>query len=213
MGLGTTENKIYLGIGYGRLRKKASAPGDGIVERFTKDGEKTYAYEYKYIEGIITGIYYKESKEYGNSFEVTIKDDKVYNISFKENSRYCQDFLAKLPAIDLTKIVRLTPFEMLGDNEKLFRGVSVLQDGVKIQNYFVKKEGENRTLLHGFPKPATEKLTEKQWKIYCIEMQDFLAQHTINEIIPKLKEKVANEASEEPHTDNSGEEEDNSLPF
>lgn len=211
MGLGTTENKIYLDVGYGRLRKKASAPGEGVVERTKKDGEKTYAYEYKYIEGIITGIYYKESKDYGNSFEVIIKDDKVYNISFKENSRYCQDFLSKLPAIDLSKVVRITPFEMLGYNEKLFRGVSVLQDGIKIQNFFVKKEGEQRTLLHGFPKPAAEKLTEKQWKIYCIEMQYFLAQYTINEIMPRLKEKATSEQIEEQHTDNPNEEED--LPF
>lgn len=213
MALGISESKIYLQVGYGKLRKKAAGPGEGIVERTTKDGEKTFAYEYNYVEGIMTGIYYKENKEFGNSFEVTIRDDKeVYGISFKENSRYCQDFLSKLPAIDLSKTVKLTPYEMLGDGGKSFRGVSVMQGGVKLQNYFVEKDGERRKLLHGFPIPAAEKLSDKQWKIYCIEMQDFLAQYTIKNIIPKLK----NRPEENAHIDNpdvAGNPEDEDLPF
>ena len=214
MGLGTSEQKIYLQIGYGKLRKKTTVPGEGVVKRFTKDGEETLAYEYNFVEGLITNIYYKESKDYGNSFEVTIKDGKeVYNISFKENSRYCQDFLSKLPSIVLGEIVKITPYEMLGDNGKLFRGVSIQQNGVKLQNYFVKKEGEERKHLHGFPKPAVDNLSEKQWKIYCIEMQDFLAQYTLNEIIPKLKEGHSEPNQESENVNNSKPEEDDEIPF
>lgn len=216
MGLGSSENKIYLQVGYGKLRKKTNTPGEGIVERLNKDGEKIYAYEYKFIEGKITGIYYKESKDYGNSFEITIKDDRLYNVSLKENSRYCQDFLSKLPAINLNKEVRLTPYEMAGDDDKTFRGISVLQDGVKIQNFFIEKDGEERVYKHGFPKPNAKKLSEKQWKIYCIEMQDFLMKYAINEILPSLKD-LKNKHEESDITDepaiDEATDDDSELPF
>lgn len=189
MPLGQSTPKTYLAIAYGKLRKKGQKGDAGVVERFNDKGEPNYAYEYNNIEGKIVDVYYKESREFGNSYEVTIDDGELYQVSFKESSRYGKDFISKLPGIDFTKWVKITPYEMKDDNGKERRGISVQQNGDKLKSFFTEKVGDKFVYKHGFP-PGREDgkmMNEKEWKIYDITVQDFLASYTKEHIIPKLK--------------------------
>jgi hypothetical protein len=189
MPVGQSEQKTYLTIAYGKLREKCKEGEPNAVWReFESKG--SWAKEYQWIEGQISKIYYKESKDYGNSYEVTIDDgEKKWNVSFKENSHYCQDFLVKLPNIDLSKFVRINPYE-LKDSEtgKDKRGTSVQQNGEKLKNFFSQKEGEVWVYRNGFPEPKKAKLSDKEWKIYLIEIQCFLMDYVKANIIPKLND-------------------------
>lgn len=188
MPLGQSEQKTYLTIAYGKLRKKAKEGDAGAVWR-EFEGKGSWAHEYQWIEGTITKIYYKESKEYGNSYEVTMDDGKeLYNISFKENSRYCQDFLVKLPNINLAHPVKINPYAMKDEQGNDKHGTSVQQNGEKLKNFFSQKEGEAWIYRYGFPEPKKPKLSDKEWKIYLIEIQCFLMDYVKANIIPKLND-------------------------
>jgi hypothetical protein len=219
MPLGTPENVTYLSIGWGKLRKKAQAMAEGVVERTTQKGEKSLAYEYSYVEGKITKIYRKESKEYGNSFEVRVDDGKdKFSVSFKEGSRSCQDLLTKLPNIDLNQPVKISPFQMMNEKTgKEFRGVSIQQNGVKIPNAFSAKVGENEwKYYHGYPEPTKKNMNETELKIYFLMVTDFLTKYTIEHTIKKLvDESYSAEIVGAPdHVDGSAADDENSdLPF
>lgn len=196
MGLNKSEQKTYLTIGFGKLRQKTKVMAEGVTERKTQDGEPTLAYEFDSIDGIITNIYYKESKDYGNSFEVQIEDDKIYVLSFKEDSRYCHNLLVKLPKIDFDKKVRIMPYDFMDKQGKPRRGITIWQDDVKLDNtFFQKKDGEEWKYYHGYPVPGPD-MNDKKLKIYFINVQDFLYNYTIKEIIPKFKyERLVKQAS------------------
>ncbi len=211
MPLGTQEQKIFLQIAYGKLRMKAKE-GDAKAVWREFEGKGSWAVEYSWIEGQIKKIYYKESKEYGNSYEVTIDDgENLYNVSFKENSRYCQDFLVKLPNIDLSQPVKITPYDMRSEDGKERRGTSVMQNGIKLKSYFSQKEGDVWIYREGFPEPKKPKLTDKEWKIYLIEIQSFLMDYVKDNIIPKLNDPAVKLGISEETS--SHEDDSNDLPF
>jgi len=134
----------------------------------------------------LKGVY---PKYITNSYEVTIDDDvNLWNVSFKESTKYCQDFLVKLPNINVSQVVKLTPYEMKGDDGKDKRGTSVMQNAIKLKNFFSQKEGETWVYREGFPEPKKPKLSDKEWKIYLIEIQCFLMDYVKAHIIPKLND-------------------------
>jgi len=216
MPVGTAEQKTYLTIAYGKLRERCKEGEPNAVWR-EFEGKGSFAKEYQWIEGRIAKIYYKESKEYGNSYEVTIDDDvKLWNVSFKENSRYCQDFLVKLPNINLSQVVKLTPYEMKGDDGKEKRGTSVMQNAIKLKNFFSQKEGETWVYREGFPEPKKPKLSDKEWKIYLIEIQCFLMDYIKAHVLPKLNDpavRLGIEEDKEAETEIKAEDESGDLPF
>ena len=188
MGLGKTEKKTYLSIAFGRLRQRTTKEDTQSELRLGEDGTEYYERVYNFIEGFITNLFYKVHQEYGNSFEVTIDDGKEkFNLSFKENSRYCQDLLTKLPLIDLTKPVMITPFDFVpADKTDNIQGTSIKQDGVKIGNFFVQKVDDKLNYSHGYP--ATDgKLDTDDFKIHMIKVKKFLRNYTEENIMPKIK--------------------------
>ena len=192
MPVGTSESRIYLTVAYGKLRLKCDQKDEKAVWR-EYEGKGSWAKEFSWIEGKITKIFYKESADYGNSYEVNIWDGvDRYNISFKENSRYCHDFLVKLPNIKLDQTVKITPYSMMvEDKEK--RGTSIQQNGVKIQNFFAAKVDDKWIYNHNFPEPSSDKLNEKQWKKYLLDMQIFLQDYIQEFIIKPFNEKAFKE--------------------
>lgn len=190
MALIEATHKKYLTVAYGKLRIKAEPNEAGAVKR-EFEGRSSWAFEYSAIEGVITSIYYKESKEFGNSYEVTINDgEELYNISLREDSRYCQDFLCKLPNLNFSQPLKITPYSMEVENNKIIHGISIRQDNVKIQNAFVEydKDHDNKRIYKlGYPEPKSLNLSDKEYKIYLIEIQLFLSDYVKNKIIPELK--------------------------
>jgi len=189
MGVGKSEKKNYLTISYGKLRQRTTESDPEAQSRYSDTlGKEIWERVYNWVEGKITSIFYKESKEYGNSFEVTLDDGKDrFNISFKEKSRYCTDFLSKLPNIDLDSFVRITPYDFIPEGkESAIMGVSLKQFDKKIENHFVSKDEKGNIIYKsGFPKWQKD-MDDDEFQMYLVRLRKFLRNYTKENIIPKL---------------------------
>ena len=192
----SSEKKRYLHISYGKFREKAGENANGAEVRQTKEKKTVWEYVYDYAEGEIVKIFYKESKDYGNSFEVLIRDDKeLFQVSFKEGDNFYNDFFAKLPNVDLDKWVKLIPYDFEDENSgKQKRGLTVWQENNKLDSKFTSydKETKKFSYLEGFPEPG-KSMDKEDWKIYFIQVVKFLRKYTNDKIIPKLVDKYEKE--------------------
>ena len=217
MALYESGHKIYLNIIYGKIRQRTNSEDEKAVRRENDSGKVFYERIYNGISGLITNIYYKENDEYGNSFEITLKDrEGKYNLSISENSRYCKDFLSKLPNVNLEKDVYISPFDFEPEGKRKV-GLTIKQDGEKIYSYFLQKNDDNSfTQLHGFPEWEKD-MSKDDLKIHFIKVSKFLREYTIKNIIPKLVEheydSTEQPSTEQPLTEEPPVEEVDDLPF
>lgn len=180
----------YLTIIGGTLRQKVGETTQGAVRRDYegRDGSQKTKFELSYnsVFGKITGVRFEET-ENGDQLSVKIEDGgERYFLNMGVETNFAQDFMKKLPTIDLTKAVEITPYDFVGDNDKKFRGLSIKQDGEKIKNFFY--DGDNKVELHGFPKPVgdTKKFKKDDWKMHFLVVKKFLVAYTENKIMPKF---------------------------
>jgi len=197
MPLGQSENRTYLQISYGKLRRKSNSEDSEAVERENRQGDLVWERVYNFVEGQITNIYYKENDEYGNSFDVTIDDGKdKFSVVFKENSRYCQDFLSKLPNVELQNWVKITPYDFVPkDSDKNRQGITLWQNNIKLLNYFVVKEDDKYTYNYEYP-GSDGKMGKDEFQIYLIKVKKFLREFTKDNIIPKIQKEFIENADE-----------------
>jgi len=142
-----------------------------------KDGTKAVKYELVYTnwEGKVTDVSFRDS-DFGEECINLMEDVKII---LNTNSSYFTDFAKKLPAIDLTKPVKLHPYSM-EINDKKTNGMSIQQNGEKLKSVYW--DLVNQKVLGGFPEVNRQEAAEKKsyWKIYFLEVEEFL--------IKKLKE-------------------------
>ena len=216
---------VYVGIIDGSFRKVVSEETEGAVKRTyevtderTKEVFKKTKYELVYgsVDGIIKGIEFKDSK-YGTSLILTVDD---INISMKTSKKYFDDFAKKIPNIDFSENISLTPFDFVGNNGKNVRGITILQNGEKLKNYYY--DGEKN--LNGFPEypkdapiKGDKSLKAKNfWTIHFLGVEEFLTEKVMELAKEKgvldaeKKEEVKEEAGEAPE---KKVEEDDDLPF
>lgn len=123
---------------------------------------------------------------------------KVVTLSLPFRGNFAQDFLKKLPALDLDVTFDIKPydFEDKERNNKRVTGLSIVQNDKKIVSFFnVYDEEGKRTnvVMHDFPeaKPLNEvyEMTaprqEAYWKTYFGEVALFLREYTEKYILPK----------------------------
>ena len=227
MGLETRTNgtKTFLSVGYGTIRQKqvngqpVDANTPNAVKRVSEKGEESWSIEHRSVTGYIEKIFLKENKgkdgkDFGDSFEVVISDAlDTYQISFKEDSRFWTDLMKKLPNIDLSKEVKIAPYDFNTKEGKRQIGTSVEQNGVKIRSFFdLYKEDKTWELLHGFPSAEGINFKDKDdIKLYGIKVKKFLHQYFMENFdnIFKEKKKTKVEESEEPAVVSPGDD----LPF
>lgn len=191
MPVGTTEKKTFLHITYGKLRMRTTEGDPQAEARETKDGKTVYERVYTYVEGRLTGIYYKEDEKFGNSFEVTVDDGKEkFQVSFPEGDNYFIDFFSKLSNADLTKWIKIAPYDFTDTSGKRRKGITLMQDNLKIENYFNVKEDDKYVYKNGFPEPENPKKMDKDdWKMYFIKVNKFLRNFIKEKLIPKIQDK------------------------
>jgi len=129
------------------------------------------------VKGMITGIAFKDG-EYGKSIQISLGDKGV--ISLSTTSSFGEDFMKKLPNIDLEQPVRLVPYSFSAD-DKNRKGITVYQGdslNEKIGNYYWDTETNKST--NGMPKPNgdTAKFDKEDWKIYFLNVRKFLVTET-----------------------------------
>lgn len=184
----TQEEKIFASVlADGKIHVTVPEGTEGAVKREyeTSTGEKGFKWEHVYTQlaGIIEKIEFYEG-DYGVSLQLTVVDgeEKPVVLSLPTASNYGEDVMKKLLNIDLALPVVLSPFSFEDEKGKSRKGVSVVQNEKKIQNYFYdfhKKEN-----INGYPEPKKNKggkpLSKDQWKMYFMEARLFM--------IDKIKE-------------------------
>jgi hypothetical protein len=156
-----------------------------------KDKQKAIKYErvYNGLKGMINNIEFYEG-DFGKMINVSIADDgdeenTILSMSLATN--FADDFMKKLPNINLAEPITLIPYAFTADNGKDKKGVTILQQGrKKILNFFY--DPITKVNINGFPTPEGDRKTydKDMWKIYFMQCRKFLQNYIETNILPKL---------------------------
>lgn len=183
---------IYLSVSNGKLVRqfKTEADIEGLVSRVNKKGNTVWEKHYQSVEGVITGIEKKES-DFGVDWKLTLTDDgERYIISMPYSSRYTNAFFKVIKNIDLKKAIVFNPWQMQDKNNptKTVSGVSVKQDGKKIEPYFTK---ENPNGLPQMVKMTVKEKGKNVDKWDDTDLMNFFEDMIEKDIKPLLSKPVA----------------------
>ena len=185
MARGTVQRKNYLTCSAGKWREKVDSTTPGATFRHTNPidgspGRDVWEIVDDYVEGEIMDIQKTSHDEYGEKWEITIKDgtNKMV-LQVRYDSGYAMAMLAKLPNVDITRPVMFLPYFF--EEEKKARMV-LKQEGMKIPTFFSKEDPK------GFP-PLAEDASKSDVQRWKLDAMDFLENMVEKEIRPKLPEK------------------------
>lgn len=178
---------VYLSIIGGRIRQKVDEGTEGAVLRKyeTPTGEKGEKWElvYNTWEGVVKGLKIVEN-DYGKFLNVVFDDA---TLSIHSDSRYFSDFVKKLAGADLSKSIKVQPYDFEDENKKKVTGVNVYQGTDKLKDFFY--DFEEKKQLNGFPVAGHSKAKpydKDDWKMYFMEVKKFLIAYIMLNIEPKI---------------------------
>lgn len=188
---------LYFSIIEGAFRTKVAQDHPEAVRRDWVSADKKssgvkYEREVNALFGFIKDIQFHDG-EYGMSINVMLDENENGEspiISMGTSSREGEDLMKKLPNLDLTKEVRLRPFNFTGSDSEEVRGMEVMQQDdagnftVKIKNYF--RDTEKKENINGYPTPDADTSSSDDWKLFFLQARKFLINYTKENIIPKL---------------------------
>lgn len=180
--------QLFYVLADGKFHQEVPEGTEGAVRREyeTSDGAKGVKYEILVhsIEGTITHLSLFEG-DYGKNVMIHFGDEdpkETVTISLNLNSNYGEEFLKRLPNIDLSKEVKLTPYSFENEQGKTVRGINVEQGGEKIFSYYhdydkkTKKTTVNKK--NGYPELPEQKMLDKwdsdDWKMYFTKARKFM---------------------------------------
>jgi hypothetical protein len=179
-----------------------------------KDGSiRRELYELRFAElkdVFIESLSFYTTEKDGLSFTsmligIKSKTGKEATLSLPMKSAYADDMMKKLPALDFTKPITLSPYNFKGDNDKMITGFSIHQDGKKVLSHFNTYDQDGKRtneVKHGFPLPSKDmdevnKMKDERrklfWQGYFGETRIFLQEYNEEHVIPKLPKKDGRE--------------------
>lgn len=198
MGFIERDNKVYAIItADGALRIPSNEQNPLAEKRVVEKSDKSVVTKWELVKkgykGTIESITFNEM-DFGKMINVAFKlepgeRDQVV-LSMNTASNYAFDFMKKLPNVDLTKEVSISPFSFIGDNGKSVKGITIWQgedsNKVKVANYF----SDGKTSINGMPEPDNggKGFDKDDWKMYFTAVKKFLVKNTEDNIVPKLNE-------------------------
>lgn len=203
MGLVKFDDKKYVTVlgsdATFRLVVDKNTEGATLREYESSDGVKGEKWElvFNQLFGKILNIEFHDG-EYGKNLLITVSDGtEEYTLSLNTGTPFGEDMLKKLPSVDLTKEVSLTPYAFEDDKGKTKKGMTVKQDGVAIKNFFY----DGTKNINGYPEPKPKKgdkpYTTDDWKIYFTEARIFLVEYVEEKIIPTFSRVVSDDTTSE----------------
>jgi hypothetical protein len=151
MARGTNNNggsAIYLRIADGMVVEQVEEGKEGAISRTTKpsdehpNGRTVWERRDKFVEGLIISMFRKEREYKGevmNSLAIRLKDGgEVYQIDMNEGNRYWSSFMLRLPNLDLSKSVRLLPYDFTDKEGRRVVGMNLMQGNDKVQPKWTK---------------------------------------------------------------------------
>jgi len=191
-----------------KLRKVVPAGTPGAVERTydtkEKNADGTFIKATKIerlfesVSGVIKNIEFVNT-EYGTLLQVTVVDSFLNDeevLSMSTSQSFAQDFMKKLPNIKLDKEVVIKPFAFTPEGGKReLKGVTVTQDGVKVEKSFYDTTTKTNTMGMPTPDKKLEKETNEMkrkegWKRYFKDVEIFLVDYTTEHFATKKTETV-----------------------
>lgn len=177
-----------------RLQVDPNTEGARLRQYETSDGKKGEKWEliFKGLEGTISNMQTYEG-EYGKNLLVTIAyDGGEDTLSINTATPYGEDFMKKLPNLDIDRPVKLVPYAFTDDNGKVRKGITVMQEGHgwekdKAPNFFY--DPEKKKNLHKFPDPEgdTSTFDTDDWKMYFTKARKFLVKYTEDNFVSKFE--------------------------
>ena len=173
----------------GTLRLTVPEGTEGAKKRDyeTSDGKQGSKWElvFKSLTGKITNLQMYEG-DYGTNLMVTLSyEGGSDTISINTGTPFGEDFMKKLPNINLDEFVTIAPYSFVDEKGKTRKGITVTQGDTKLKDFFTDSE-DYKKKLHGFPMPKgdTEKYTKDKWKLYFSEARIFLIEYVTEKFIP-----------------------------
>ena len=197
---------LWFNIIDGTFRVQVSQDHPDAVRRDWKstDGKSSgtkYERIINALFGFIREVSFQEG-EYGTQILVKLdenEDGETPIVALGTGTREGEDFLKKLPNIDLSKEVRLRPFSFTGEANDEVRGMEIMQqdeDGnfkVKITNFFIEQMKQadgsfKRVMKNGYPEPEgdTDMYSKDDWKIYFLSARKFIIAYAKENVLPKF---------------------------
>lgn len=178
----TNENnkKFLTVLADGKFHQSVPEGTEGAIVRTyeDKDGVEKTKTELVFDEviGKITKMSFEDG-DFGKNLQLEIDADGVISLSTASN--FGEDMMKKLPAIDLSKEVKLVPYSF-EDGGKSKKGITVYQDDVKIDSYYWDKM--EKKSINGIPEPEgdTSKFDSDDWKMHFMVVRKFLIKEVEN---------------------------------
>lgn len=186
--------KPYISIVGGNIVQKVDkdTPNARYREYETRDKSTAGKWELVFNSwvGKILNITFKEG-DFGEQCNVELEDAIL---SMGTAGKYFTDFACKIFNGDLEKEFVIHPYDMEVDGGRRKTGISLQQEGEKLQNYFYNGT-EN---INGFPEVDHEK-TEKKgyWASYFGEVEEFLIEKVKGLKFPEISQPASEEEGDE----------------
>ena len=172
---------------------------EGSIKREyeTSDGKKGTKTElvFNKLTGKITNIGFYDG-DFGKQLQLTITDDKGdLTLSVNTAQNYGEDIMKKIPNINLDKEVVLVPYSFEDDKGKIRKGVTITQDGKKIESFFYDKVAKKN--VNGYPDPEGDRkdYDKDSWRVYFIQARKFLVGYT-EKHFPAKEHKTINKTTD-----------------
>jgi len=205
--LETRSNKQYFQVYAGAFRTKVREDYPGAIKRENKNNVVVYEREVPGLSGMVENVEIEDS-EFGKQIKITLDENaegKNPVLSFGVESKNGRDVLRKLPGVDFSKEVEISPYRFTPEDKEI-SGISIMQGETKIENFFFDKE--KKEYLHNFPVIDWDTATESQQKIYKIQRDEFLVNYLQENVCPQFADKAFVKKNEVKPIPKSKEEED-----
>lgn len=181
MGLSNNQHgsTTFLYVVGGKICRKVPKGTEGAVERVNKNNVTVYELQWNSLSAMITDITIKVSEEYGDQWEITLRDViDEYKLQLPVSGRVANGFTFRLPNVDFTKEVEINTFI----DKKNDKPVLLLkQDGATVKAAYTKDAP------NGLPQLESVMFKGKpQWD--DTNIQAFIKNMVQTTIIPKLKQ-------------------------
>ena len=153
-----------------------------LREGETKEGEKYSKWEklFESLSGKIKSVEFFDGN-YGKNIIVNMEDEEgEFGISVSTSSNFGEDLMKKLPNIKLLEEVKFAPYSFEDDKGKTKKGITVTQNGEKVQSYYHDYNPGTKamTLKNGYPEaPVAKKgktISSDEWKVYFGQARIFM---------------------------------------
>jgi hypothetical protein len=193
MALETKDSRRFISVlgSAGDFREAVDEGTEGAKKRTyeTSDGKTGEKWEipYKAIGGTITDIEFFEG-DYGRNLILTVNigEDEPVCVSLGTNTPFGESVLKVLPNIDFNKEVHMSPYNFTPEGGKNLRGVSVKQDGKKVENAFYNYETKESLLGYPEPEGDTSSYDSDDWKMYFTACRKHTIKYAEENILPQF---------------------------